>query len=259
MPALNAYLHARTGQQHQLDAMRACRDGLTRHGINSHIGDTEAHADSADFVVWWGDRVPQWCDKPKLILEAGYINGQSGDYVRDRLRFVSTGWGGLHGRADRAPSDCPPDRWQALGVEMPQWRTGGRHALVCGQHPGDLCAPTPEVWRSLSERIIEQHDMTILRPHPLMAGIMQPLEQALHDAHSCYTWNSTCAVESVLMGVPTWAFDQGSMAWDVCAHDVDAEAFTGDRAQWAYNLAYRQWTHDELASGEMWEHMNYGG
>jgi hypothetical protein len=51
--------------------------------------------------------------------------------------------------------------------------------------------------------------------------------------------------------------DPGSMAWDVTEHDLSRIEFPikPDRDQWAANLAYTQWTMDEMARGWAWAHL----
>lgn len=255
---MRAFLHYEARAKHQLDAMIALGSGLARHGIHINISPSIASAEHADFIAWWGDKVPaELCGKPRLILEAGYINGQSGDYVKDRLRFVSVGWNGLHGCADPGPLDCPPDRWDAIGVKLRPWRTDGNYILICDQHPGDSVSPGNRKW--WVEALPKDEGMsTIYRPHPLMANDMGPLSQSLRDAAMCLTWSSTAALEAVCLGVPTVTMNRGSMAWDVTSHRVSDPPYLGEREQWAYNLAYRQWTHDELKDGTAWRHIGAG-
>ena len=251
-----AHLHYVAGQRHQHDAMIALATGMARHGVHIDVCANWAAAERADLLVCWGDKVPEIHDKiPHLLLEAGYINGRSGDYVQDRLRFVSTGWNGLHGRADPGPSDCPPDRWQATGHRVRDWQMGvvGKCMLVCEQHPSDNCAPPAPEWAAALELAHEVANRVIYRPHPLMADKLRPLSAALKEAHTVLTWSSTAAVEAVLAGVPTIALDEGSIAWPVTSHDVRADEYLGDRHQWLYDLAYRQWTHDELKDGTAWD------
>jgi hypothetical protein len=258
---VRAFLHYERSQKHQVDVMVALAGGLAKHGIHVDISDGYLGGGETDFVVWWGDKVPQHLkDKPRLILEAGYINGRSGDYVTDRLQYVSVGWNGLHGRADPGPSDCPPDRFKATGVHMEAWHGNTSViVLICDQHPGDSCSPgNRKWWMDINDEALQLGWRVVYRPHPLLAeSSMLPLRESLEMVTRCVTWSSTAAIESVMAGVPTIARDKGSMAWDVTTRRL-IDKYTGPRSQWAYNLAYRQWTHEELASGEAWDHIKEG-
>lgn len=251
---MKATLFYKPGQAHQLRAMSCAASGLAEHGISATVSPDDSYpAADDDFVVTWGYK--RQYGFPQLVLEAGYINGQSGDYVQSRLQFVSTGWNGLHGRADPDPLDCPPDRAKAFLPTIHSWRKGGDYVLVCDQHPGDACAPPAGWWREARGKF--HHDL-LYRPHPLLAPDLRPLSEALENAAACLTWSSTAAVESVLAGVPTWALDPGSPAWDVAAHHMEAPPYTGERVTWLSRLAYRQWTHEELESGLYWHHLKHG-
>ena len=96
-----------------------------------------------------------------------------------------------------------------------------------------------------------------IRRHPVNAASKNTLAEDLEDTRVMVTWCSTSAVEAVLAGVPTVAFDEYSVAWDVTSHDLIEEPWRGDREQWCYDLAYRQWTKGELAGGAAWEWFKY--
>ena len=252
-----AHLYYKPDYPHQHHVMSCLADGLQQHGIVSVQAPDWNVAPGIDFVVCWGDKVPTDISLPRLILEAGYINGQSGDYVQDRLQFVSAGWNGLHGRADPGPLDCPPDRWNALETEIMPWRKDdGKYVLICDQHPGDATSGPLKWWEPIADQLAQFK--VIYRPHPLLASNLPPLSESLIDAGLVVTWSSTAAVEAVLAGVPTITRDQGSIAWPVTSHSLDDEVYLGTRDKWAYNLAYRQWTHHELQDGTAWEYLRYG-
>lgn len=259
---MNAYLYYRPNQQHQLDAMFQLSKGFMRHGITPNLYPDWSNYQCGDFVVCWGDKVPAHIDRPRLILEAGYINGRSGHYVEDRLLFVSAGWNGLHGRADPLRSDRPPDRWNSLGIELKPWKHDGAYvetALICDQHPGDQQAGPLKWWEPIADGLIRSGVSNVrYRPHPLFTPDLPPLNESLQEADLCVTWSSTCAVEAVIAGVPTITRSQGSVAWDITSHSLDTPLYVGPREQWAYNLAYRQFTSDELKDGTAWEVLQDG-
>lgn len=256
---MRATLLFRRGQDHQYIVMKLLAEGLRQHGILATLMMDDADP-IGDFVVTWGEK--RKYDLPQLVLEAGYINGCSGDYVSNRLRFVSAGWNGMHGRADCSHPEHPPsDRWNALGIEVQPWRDIGEYVLICDQHPGDIAAPPEGWWQPVAEQFRER---VIYRPHPIVANEdMRSLAEALEDAKYCVTWSSTAAVEAVIAGVPTWALDEGSIAYGVCRneiamYDAGEDAYRPDRTEWLHRLAYRQWRHSELESGEAWEYLKAG-
>ncbi len=239
---------------HQIHAMDMLADCLIREGHEIVV--CEKAGPEVDFAVVWGKKNEHRANgRPWLCLEAGYINGNTGDYHVDRRRFISTGWCGMHGRAYPTPVR-PSDRWDALNIELVPWRMGGRYALILGQHPGDAasagCRPD-----EITEQALSVYDKVRVRPHPLLNPNLRTLADDLEGARVAITWNSTAAVEAVIAGIPTVTLDEGSIAWPVTSHVV-GETYTGSREMWCYNLAYRQWTHDELRSGEAWETIKHG-
>lgn len=252
MPSLKAALLYHPARQHQITAMQAMAAGLAEHGIEASL-ETSQPSD-CDFLVTWGDPGPR--SVPRLVLEAGYLNGHSGAYVADRLRYISAGWNGLHGRASAVCDDCPPDRCLAMDIVLRRWQQVGDYALVCGQHPGDRTAPSTEQWQRVLRDVATRYgDHVRIRQHPLIEKPVRSLAEDLRYATVCITWNSSAAVEAIIRGIPCVAYDRGSMVRPVASTDALAALRYDDRRQWAYNLAYRMWTHDELATGVAWDHL----
>lgn len=257
---MRAYLVYNPAHDHQLTAITALARGLVEHGDEVHIAtDWAGVSDADEILVSWGDRAPM-TDRPRLMLEAGYINGEGPEYVDRRLRFVSTSWNGLHGYGDDGPNR-PSDRWLALGVELKPWALSGDYILILEQAVGDAAAPPAGTMDGVIKALETKGRPLRRRPHPLTAPA-RPLAVDLEGAKWAVTWSSTAAVEAVIAGVPTVALDPGAIAWPVCSHWIGPSwrakgdrFYLGPREQWAYNLAYRQWTHAELASGQAWEHI----
>jgi len=249
LPAMNVHFHATA--KHHTRYMTALANGLARRGIQSTINSGFL---PADILCVWGFRsIPAAHQGPVLHLEAGYINGTSGDYVPDRLRFISTSWNGMHGRAQHTPVG-EVGRWVSLGIEVHPWRTGGDYALVIGQHPNDGACVGYDQAKTVDDLVDRSMIPVRFRAHPLIQPTV-PLAVDLRDAALCVTWNSTAAVESVIAGVPTVALDAGSIARPVCSHDILEPPVRCDRVPWLADLAYRQWTEAELANGLAWEHL----
>lgn len=98
------------------------------------------------------------------------------------------------------------------------------------------------------------------RPHPLDRTNQKPVPGAetikgdlcacLESAAMVITYNSNLAVDSWVNGVPAIAEDKGSMAFGVNSDT---------RERWAYDLAWRQWSMDEISSGFALSHLGING
>jgi len=105
----------------------------------------------------------------------------------------------------------------------------------------------------------------IFRPHPLGPDFNlinttksnASLQEDLSGAYCCVTFNSNCGVDSVIAGIPVFAFDRGSMADGVANRNVlyITDPVMPDRTDWANGIAYAQWTLDEMREGQTWAHL----
>lgn len=240
----------------------AMADGLRVHGEDVERRQIHDLVD-ADLAVIWGHGKPdvirhqKAAGKDYLVMERGYIG--------DRTKYTSLGFNGLNGRADFGSPDNPSDRWEKHGFSMAPWREPhtGEYVLIMGQVPGDQSIQHIDV-RSLLHAVADsiKHLPVCYRPHPLAHETWAPasvyygtLQDALAGAERVITINSNSGVDAVLAGVPTVTLDEGSMAWPVTSHDISAPLCYVNRMQWAYNMAYTQWTEGEIRSGEAWEHL----
>lgn len=264
----------KAGQPWAVPHIRAFAIGLDRHGIDLDYFHGECDPNKYDIAVMWGGRFvrerQQMIDAGKdyLIMERGYFN--------DRFAWTSIGWNGLNGEADFNNHNMPWDRWNAIGAKLGLWKDGGEYVLVTGQVPGDMSVQGMNLNRQyadIAEKIRKHTDLPIVfKPHPLRPEMAGPegcrvfrgsMDDALKRAALCVTINSNSAVDAVLAGVPTITLDKKSMAWDVTSHTIDGKnvksPYKPQRYQWAANLAYTQWTLDEMREGLPWEHLTSGG
>ena len=132
--------------------------------------------------------------------------------------------------------------------------------MILGQVAGDAAVPAgyDKVLDGMAKAAREHYGAVRVRRHPLMEKPERSLTADLAGAERAITWTSNSAVDAVLAGVPTIALNPGCIAWPVTSHQLGDPLFTGDRDAWCYDLAYRQFTHDELANGEAWRHIRYG-
>lgn len=262
---MKVVIHSSPTLKHQLEHARAMQMGLGRHGIDAEI-ELDSLTAEADISICWGwKRGKQLAPRrPVLVMERGYIG--------DRMKWTSLGWNGLNGRADfHLPEKVDRRRFDYnFGDLMRPWRiSGGEYVVVMGQVPGDsqLSGLNFNEWAAfVIDKLRGKTAMEIVfRPHPFTPDerpgnarvIWGTLADVLGKAAAVVTYNSNSGVDAVLAGVPTVAVDAGSMAWPVADHELTAEPQIHVRNEWAYRLAWCQWTFGEIADGTAWEHVRH--
>lgn len=196
-----------------------------------------------------------------VILETGYINRGSTEF-----HHYAAGFDGLNGRADFRNKGMPPDRRL---VDLKPYKQGEK-IVVCAQVPWDASVDFTdhEEWLDRAIRAIQltTDRPIVFRPHPKcqlppIEGTeysTKPFAEDLKNAWATVSFNSNCGVESVLAGVPTFAFDIGSMAWDVATRALskieEPELF--NREKWLNDISYAQWSVKELREGKAWQHLS---
>ncbi len=200
-----------------------------------------------------------------IVLETGYINRGDGEN-----HHYAAGFNGMNGRADFRNKNMGPERWEALGAQLKPYSRGEK-VILCGQVPWDASVDHHDHKQWLTEtaqklRVITNRPL-IFRPHPLavsaipkMTGMetsTKTLAEDMKDAHCVITFNSNSGVEALIEGKAVFAFDEGSMVYDLAnknlANIEDPEY--PNRQQWARNLAFCQWTLEEMRQGKAWHHL----
>jgi hypothetical protein len=173
----------------------------------------------------------------------------------------------------RRPHDF--DRAARLELKAQPWRSSGRHVLLCGMSDkgAQACGFAPEQWeRETIARLLKATDRPIVyRPKPSWYG-SRPLpgagyspreetfEQALADAWCVVSHHSNCNVDGLLAGVPSFCVE--GVAAPLSETDltkIETPRRPGGREQWIADLAYTQWTVDEIAQGKAWRHLKDEG
>lgn len=233
--------------QHQREHREAVDSGFKAIGF-----------DHPNLICCWGWRGGRrWYQRGRevLVLERGYIG--------DRFKFSSVGLNGLNGRATFGPSqDDGGARFQKFGVPLEPWNPSGEYVLLVGQVPGDAAlqgqnltpwymqtAKAAAALYGLPVRFRKHPRERFARTVPGTYADTGTLRDALSGAAVVVTFNSNTGVEAMLAGKPTVAVDEGAMAWPVAAHALGEDA-NPDRQAWAYDLAWKQWAVEEIASGE---------
>lgn len=213
--------------------------------------------------------------------------------THDNFQYYRIGVNGfLNGSAFWNAENCPPDRYNNLDLgDWEGWRENYEgHILIALQLPGDAsmrgnsivdwCLDTIRTIRNQTDRPI------VIRTHPiandkksdtyyelikaiafnefsnvtLSNGKTSAIERDFAGAYCTVTYSSGLAIDSIRHGIPVIACDPGNFAWNISSKFPD-EVLSPQKAdydvvqQWFYNLAYCQWTVEEMQNGKVWRHL----
>jgi len=202
-------------------------------------------------------------DKEFLVLERGFVK---------REKYNSVGYNHQNGYADFKNEFMPPDRWKETEEKIKPYRSEGKHILLCGQIPHDTSVQDIDYnnWlNKIPQEIAKYTDRPIIfRQHPLVRnssalnGVSYSHNKYLfQDLANCWavvSYNSNSLVDAALAGIPGFASDKSCMAWEVSNHDLsklENPDLSFNRERWAYDLAYSQWSLEEMKEGKAWEHL----
>jgi hypothetical protein len=187
----------------------------------------------------------------------------------------------------------PSDRLSQLGINYEGWkRNQGDKIVVALQLAGDAsmrnndvnqwCIDTVNTLREYTDRPIEirthpgagdkaweKGDYNKIMQYFMFTGVKNisfingrtvPWEDQIKNAYCVVAYTSGLTIDAVVNGIPVIACDEGNFAWNIGERKLrNIEnlqlANDSDVHQWLRNLAYCQWTPEEMESGECWEHL----
>jgi hypothetical protein len=223
---------------------------------------------SANKTIW---DTAQTLRKPVIVLEVGGI-------------MRGTTWKvGLNGINKDAffVKDKDASRANGLGLALRPWRSQGEHVLICGQHDRSLQwqnMPNASQW--FSDTIAEVRKYTdrkiVIRPHPRCpivpvehqfknvikqapakrAGTYDDYDIRFDNAHAVVSWTSNPGIRAVINGYPVFT-GPTSLAYLVANHnlaDIELPQMF-DRQQWLNDLAWTEFTIQEIAQGLPLKHL----
>lgn len=234
--------------------------GLKRLGRNPGIVAKRTDVIKTQKACCWG-----WRGADRLRARGHEVLVMERGYIGDRFNYTSLGWNGLNGHAVfPAYEDDGGKRFAEHGGVLKPWKSGGDYALILGQVPGDMSLKGQDMLPWYTEaalKIKKIHGLPIhFREHPVAVRkgrrITVPgavvstgdLSTALAGAAFTVCYNSNASVDSILAGIPCIVGDKGSMAWEMCGHDI-GEIVRPEREAWAHKLAFTQWTPEEIEAG----------
>jgi len=225
---------------------------------------------AADIAIGYG-----WAFPDVLMRYPQFVHVDLGWWGRKPLGDPT---GGFHKVAVNARdpsayfrSGMPRDRFSHFMLSVKPWRTEGTHVLLAGTSAKSAATRgmTAFEWELKAQAQIRRftNRPITFRPKPSFAGARpldgclyspphQSLDDALKDCWAIVTLHSNVAVDGLVAGIP--AFGGEGIAQAVSSGDLgelEMPRFPQDRIEILSDLAYSQFTPDEMASGACLKHL----
>lgn len=218
----------------------------------------------ADVAVMYG-----WGKRSIYQQYPNYVYGDLAYWGRDRdyYRLGVNGWS-----PERYVSaGLPNTRLQALGLQVKPWNDSGTQIIVagstakaCRDHGMGYMDWETRVCRELQARGLQ----VVYRPKPNdkmakpISGIpydTRPISEALRDAKAWVTHHSNSAIDALLAGVPVHCETGAAAAFSVPLDQIVEPPRMDGREQFLADVAWLQWSLDEMRSGACWAHLKERG
>ncbi len=153
----------------------------------------------------------------------------------------------------------PSDRFASLRLNVaPDWNVGGSAIVICPQseiYMRQFGIDVRQWVLMVVEAVGRISDRPIVVRWKAQAQ-RRPLYVDLHDAWMVVVFSSASAIEGLIAGVPCctlapWASTARMGITDLS--EIERPYYPADREQFFWNLAYQQWTLDEIRQGRAWK------
>ena len=256
--------------------------GAMANGITA-CGDTAVVRDVLDYNMTGFDALVLWGFK----IECQRLIGACRDAGKPWV-FIDNGYQlrGTHFKVavnDRHPDaylmgmNCPSTRFDQWGRSIKLWQTQNRKPtdpiIVAGmsskaawsfgfkfeEYETDIITKL----RACTNRPIIYRPKLSNSPNakPIAGSELKgkdPVDTALVGAHCVVAHHSNVGCDAVLAAVPVFTRVGAARPMGLGDDQLDCletPFYPPNRAQWAYNLAYCQWSAPEMASGECWRYI----
>jgi hypothetical protein len=221
-------------------------EGFRKHGIRV-TASSNPNTEPCDVAVLFGPNY--WKNIERTHPQYLMVNRK---FIGDVNDVVTIGWNGLNGRGVFCVDEVNPKRLRRHIFDIDPWREPvNGHTLLLGQFDVGRCGKytTLEEWYRYVRS--STGDSIAFRAWP--GGRSLSLDCV--GARMAVTLNSTVAIETVLLGIPTVTCDEGSPAWPICAHHLGHVKRSDNRLQWLEYLSNCQWEYHQIKNGDFWRQL----
>tara|TARA_R110000824_G_scaffold398019_1_gene601427 strand:+ start:2972 stop:3988 length:1017 start_codon:yes stop_codon:yes gene_type:complete len=232
--------------------------------------------------------------KPRMILDCGLLRDHRKKEYEDRYFSIGVNGvkGRASFYNENSPGDRWKNRKirikerrqsgdHILVVGQTHYGAGLAHVGTESDPMANMWTDPTDYYENMVRRIREYTDRPILfRTHPIgdkeirnrirppegiknltiSDALSHKIEEDLKNAWCTITRTSNGAIDSILEGVPVITEDPVCMSYDVSEHsikNIEHPFYPSmrQRSQWLYNLAYAEWSLEEMKQGLPWQHL----
>ena len=208
-------IHTSPALTHQLEYAEYFRQGFERHGLKSEI--THSPTTPADIHVIQGPHFAksQWLNHSRVILLERAYYHQEIKNTARMMDWVSVGWMNSEGERDFQEGE--------------------------GREPPDIKEPTGNKSIFLADYNGVCDEATdLIRYHPANQTYKTTLETDLNQCNRAIGYKTTALITAALMGLEV----KSKYVNHILNHK-----------NWLKLLPYIDWNYREIASGELWDHL----
>lgn len=198
----------------------------------------------------------------------GFLNNHGRFYISnqpsDRRENLGIKWNGWNNKKDgyillmlQLPGDA-----SLRGINIYDWATQtisrirkySSKKIVVRTHPAHNLKDTDEYYK-FSYNLLTKH-----KDVEFSLGTEKTIQEDLDNAYCTIAYTSGSSIDSIIAGVPVLTGDPGNFAFEISSNYVeDIEnlklAPNDVVEQWINNLAYSQWSVEEIKNGTAWNHL----
>jgi hypothetical protein len=241
---------------------QAMAEGIARCGDRPVLADLSMPHKKADVAICYG-----WKARQRLRLYPHFVYADLGYWQRDSYyRLAVDDWS----PEAYVRAGLPPERLQALGVAVQSWK-GGREIVVAGSSAKAAADHSLGYmgWEMSAVKRLRALGLPVAyRPKPGDPGARpiegaeydtRPLADALASAAGWVTHHSNSAIDALAAGVPVHCALGAAAAFSVPLEQIGSAPRLEGREQFLADVAWLQWSLDEIRRGEAWAHLKDRG
>lgn len=167
----------------------------------------------------------------------------------------------------------PEDRLQALRVQVQPWRETGDELLLVGASAKSMVEHGFRYmqWENaMARHLLKLGRKVVYRPKPSdpqrmpmsLEGVgydERPIKDALDAALCVVTHHSNTAIDALVHGVPVYCELGAGTAFSVTRDQIPVPPQLPGREQFLADVAWLQWSTEEMESGAAWAHLKERG